>query len=169
MSVLASRAVTVVMCIVVGVALVVGYGAVRSAADRDIGAARVERDVAQRDATRWADSAKRARVVFVRDTIRVIQTERVYRQLRDTLHLTDTVAVALALDAADTTIKACHLAITDCAARADGADSATAAVRRQLHFTEQLIPSRTSRLLTAGKWLLLGTAGGIVASKTILR
>jgi HD superfamily phosphohydrolase len=109
-----------------------------------------------------SDSAHEQRTVFVRDTIKLTKVVREYKTLHDsaTQHITDTVLVKKALDQADTTIKACRATVADCAALSHTLTIQLGVRDSMVETYKSLIPSTTSKVVTATKWALIGGTVG---------
>lgn len=103
-------------------------------------------------------------IIYVHDTVRLTQEKTKLRVMRDTLHITDTVEVLRYIAQADSTIKACTIALTTCEQKDSAHKVIEAGLRRQNDALKKLVPSKTERIITATKWVLIGAAAGVVYS-----
>ena len=87
-----------------------------------------------------------------------------YKTLRDTIRLTDTVAVVKLIHATDSLAASCSVFRSTCE-RALAADSAViTSLNLRLQLTERRVPSKLDRVAGAAKWLVVGAAVGAVLS-----
>lgn len=133
---------------------------------RDAVAGQLLRESQHREAL-YRDSLHTAKATFRADTVQVTKTLRSYSTIRDTIHLTDTVAVKVAFERADTAIHACTMALSSCAKVARFQDSVIASKGDQIEQMRTLIPTKTSRVLTAAKWIAAGAALGYIGHAVI--
>lgn len=88
--------------------------------------------------------ARKTDTLFRSDTVTLTKTRVAYKVLRDSLRITDTVLVAAALDAADSTIAACTRALQTCEVRVAQRDSIISLLQAQAKTTAKLakVPAR---------------------------
>ena len=103
--------------------------------------------------------------VYKLDTIRLTRAVTKYRQFRDTLKLTDTVQVILALNQADSAIKACTETVLTCNQKDSAHKVIEDGLRKQNEALKREIPGKTEKTITAVKWLITGIVIGRAASK----
>lgn len=102
--------------------------------------------------------------IYRRDTVRLTKEVTKWRVVRDSLVITDTVQVRVALDQADSTIKACFDVVHTCEQKDSAHKVIEAGLHRQNEALKSLVPGKTEKIITAAKWLAIGTVVGLAAS-----
>lgn len=105
-----------------------------------------------------------ADTVYRRDTIRLSREVKKWERIRDTLVITDTVIVRAALNQADSTIKACFAVVQTCEQKDSAHKVIEAGLHRERDAWKAMVPGRTQKIITAAKWLAIGTVVGLAAS-----
>lgn len=83
-----------------------------------------------------------------------------YQTLRDTLRLTDTVAVGTALAEADTTIKACFSFISACEAKQANLTAQVGEMQKQRDYYKAQIPGPWDKAKKVGTGIVIGVVVG---------
>jgi len=151
--------------VLAGLLLFLAIGAVERYSAGKIGEARAAERAARAQASFWKDSAGRAVAQVRTDSVKVTRTVTRYEALRDTLRLSDTVWVKEVIAAADTAVRECRALVTSCSLAISAKDSQLVALERQNAAIRKMIPGRTSRALSAAKWLVVGGAVGVLLSQ----
>ena len=135
-------------------------GAAFTAHERAIGA----RDAEIAHLTTTVDSlrARKASVMtrYVHDTVEVARWRTAYQTIRDTINVHDTVQVRAALADADTTIRACTVALSRCDSIQAVNDTLTTALQRAVHLEAKSKPGFWDRV-----GLFVGY-GGVVSGRS---
>lgn len=148
--------------------------------------AKADADSARRDGAHWKAEAATLTVQLAavrseasaRDNRATAAAGR-YRELRDTIEVTDTAAVRAVLAAADSAVNEAErsreqfrlaLAAADSVIRAkdhqiSALERENSALRRQVAATERQVPGRFGRALTAAKWVFVGAGVGVVLTR----
>jgi hypothetical protein len=152
---------TLKQTIIAAVVVVAGFTLIARIGERR-GAAKSDLKQGQEQTKTGEKELARQNVIYKTDTIRLTRERVKLRELRDTLRITDTVAVIRYIAQADSTIKACSLALITCEQKDSAHKVIEAGLRRQNEALKKLLPTRTEKVVTAAKWLLVGAAVGVV-------
>lgn len=133
--------------------------------ERDLGKAEIRNEQSEQRFDSLLVASKRLDKTLAAQKQTVTLHATKYKTLRDTLKLTDTVAVAATLAQADTTIKACVEFMNTCELVQSNLRGQVKEVTSQRDYFKKQIPGKASKLITAGKWLLVGfVAGNLVTN-----
>lgn len=108
---------------------------------------------------RYADSLRTA---FRVDTVRLTKWQTEYRTQRDTLVLTDTVAVKEFVHVADSTVKACTAAVTTCSRALAAKDSLHEATSEL--WAKRLESATREHTEVKVRWAVIGLLFGVAAT-----
>lgn len=122
-----------------------------------------------RQATVYAEHyVYRTDSLFRRDTVVLSRALTRYREVTDTVRLTDTVWVKAALAAADTTIRACTAAVSSCSMALAARDSLAARIRDELKIARRPAPRLAGRAVALYEPLTATPAASIEGTARVL-
>lgn len=144
--------------------LLVGCFVVQKIGERR-GTAKSELKQGQEQTKAGEEELAKQNVIYKLDTIRLTRERVKYKTLRDTTRIADTVWVNAFIAQADTTIKACSLALITCEQKDSAHKVIESGLRRQNEALKKLLPTRTEKVINAAKWLAIGAGVGAVLSR----